>query len=99
MRIFITGSTTGLGLMDAELLASEGHAVVLHARNEARAEDAQYLLPSAAAMVIGDLQTIAGARDVADQVNDLGTFDAVIHNAAVGYREPHRLTADGVPHV
>jgi NAD(P)-dependent dehydrogenase (short-subunit alcohol dehydrogenase family) len=32
-------------------------------------------------------------------VNGLGRFDAVIHNAAVGYREPHRLTADGLPHV
>jgi NAD(P)-dependent dehydrogenase (short-subunit alcohol dehydrogenase family) len=29
----------------------------------------------------------------------LGRFDAVIHNAAVGYRERHRLTADGLPHV
>jgi nucleoside-diphosphate-sugar epimerase len=26
-------------------------------------------------------------------------FDAVIHNAAVCYREGHRLTDDGVPHV
>jgi NAD(P)-dependent dehydrogenase (short-subunit alcohol dehydrogenase family) len=38
-------------------------------------------------------------RDVAAQVNALGRFDAVIHNAAVGYQEPHRLTADGFPHV
>src|SRR5262249_16878354 len=37
--------------------------------------------------------------DVAAQVNGLGRFDAVIHNAAVGYREPHHLTADGLPHV
>jgi NAD(P)-dependent dehydrogenase (short-subunit alcohol dehydrogenase family) len=36
---------------------------------------------------------------VAAQVNGLGRFDAVIHNAAVGYREPHHLTADGLPHV
>jgi NAD(P)-dependent dehydrogenase (short-subunit alcohol dehydrogenase family) len=33
-------------------------------------------------------------------VNRLGHFDAVIHNAAVGYREPRRIeTADGLPHV
>jgi nucleoside-diphosphate-sugar epimerase len=56
-------------------------------------------LPKAEAVVIGDVETIAGAKDVAAQVNALGRFDAVIHNAAVGYREGHRLTADGLPHV
>jgi NAD(P)-dependent dehydrogenase (short-subunit alcohol dehydrogenase family) len=48
---------------------------------------------------VGDLETIAGAKEVAARVNDLGRFDAVIHNAAVGYREGHRRTADGFPHV
>jgi NAD(P)-dependent dehydrogenase (short-subunit alcohol dehydrogenase family) len=49
--------------------------------------------------VIGDLETIAGAKDLAAKVNALGRFDAVIHNAAVGYREAHRVTSDGLPHV
>ena len=48
---------------------------------------------------MGDVETIAGAKDIAAQVNALGRFDAVIHNAAVGYREGQRLTADGLPHV
>jgi hypothetical protein len=42
---------------------------------------------------------ISGAKEVAAQVNALGHFDTVIHNAAVGYREGHRVTADGLPHV
>ena len=33
------------------------------------------------------------------KVNALGRFDAVIHNAAVGFGESHRVTKDGVPHV
>jgi NAD(P)-dependent dehydrogenase (short-subunit alcohol dehydrogenase family) len=45
------------------------------------------------------VETIAGAKDIAAQVNALGHFDAVIHNAAVGYREAHRVTSDGLPHV
>jgi len=49
--------------------------------------------------VVGDVSTIAGTKKVGAQVNALGRFDAVIHNAAVGYREAHRLTADGLPHV
>lgn len=98
-RIVITGSSTGLGLMAGQLLAEQGHQLVLHARNAERAEETRRALPSAEAVVEGDLETIAGARDVARQVNALGRFDAVIHNAAVGYREGHRVTADGLPHV
>src|SRR5271155_1860405 len=98
-RIFISGSSTGLGLMAGQLLAEQGHQVVLHARDGTRAGDAGRALPQAQAVVVGDLETIAGAREVTGQANALGRFDAVIHNAAVGYREGHRVTADGLPHV
>jgi NAD(P)-dependent dehydrogenase (short-subunit alcohol dehydrogenase family) len=85
--------------MAATKLVEQGHQVVLHARNADRAEDARRELPKAEAIVIGDVETIAGAKDIAAQVNMLGHFDAVIHNAAVGYREGYRITADGLPHV
>jgi NAD(P)-dependent dehydrogenase (short-subunit alcohol dehydrogenase family) len=98
-RVFISGSSTGLGLMAADLLVNQGHKVVLHARNANRGEDAWRQLPQAEAVVTGDLETIAGAKDLAAKVNALGRFDAVIHNAAVGYREAHRVTSDGLPHV
>jgi len=38
-RVFITGSTDGLGLLAAKELIAQGHEVVLHARNESRKED------------------------------------------------------------
>jgi NAD(P)-dependent dehydrogenase (short-subunit alcohol dehydrogenase family) len=99
-RVFITGSSDGLGRMAAQLLLDGGHQVVLHARNESRAEDALAAVPHAEAVVIGDLSSMDMARDVARQANALGTFDAVIHNAAVGNREPHRIgTRDGFAHV
>jgi NAD(P)-dependent dehydrogenase (short-subunit alcohol dehydrogenase family) len=98
-RIFISGSSTGLGLMAGQLLVEQGHRVVLHARNGMRADDAKRQMPQAEEVVVGDLETIAAAKDVAAQVNALGRFDAVIHNAAVGYQEPYRLTADGLPRV
>ena len=98
-RVFITGSADGLGLMVGRLLADQGHSIVLHARNDARAADAKKAAPKAEAVVIGDLATIAAARDVAAQVNALGSFDAIIHNAAVGFREQHRVTSDDLPHV
>ena len=99
-RIFITGSADGLGRMAAELLVEQGHRVVLHARSQARADETKRNVPEAEAVVIGDLGTIAQTRKVAEQVNALGALDAVIHNAAVGYKEPKRIeTEDGLSHV
>ena len=99
-RVLITGSSDGLGLMAAQLLANDGHAVTLHARNERRADDARRALPQAEAVVIGDLASFAETRLVAEQANDLGRYDAVIHNAGIGYREPRRVeTVDGLEHV
>jgi len=98
-RVFISGSSTGLGLMAGQWLADRGHEVVLHGRNARRSDDARRALPSAHAVVTGDLGTIAAIGDVADQVNGIGGIDAVIHNAAVGYQEAHSVTADGLPHL
>ena len=98
-RVFITGSSDGLGLIAARLLIGQGHEVVLHGRTERRSHDALAAAPSATGAVSGDLSTIAGARRVADEVNKLGRFDAVIHNAGVGYREGRVETEPGVPRV
>ena len=98
-RVFVTGSSDGLGLLAARLLVGQGHQVTLHARNEARAADVRRALPQAEAVVIGDLSSIDQMRQVAAQVNDLGRHDAVIHNVGVGYREPRKPTADGLSHV
>ena len=99
-RVFITGSSTGLGLMAGELLVEQGHRVVLHARNQTRADDAHRALPEAEAVALGDLSSLAGARSVAEQANRLGRFDAIIHNAGVGYGGGRRLeTDDGLPQI
>ena len=98
-RVFITGSSDGLGLMAARVLISQCHEVVLHGRNEDRSRDAIKAAPGAQGAVSGDLSTIAGASTVADEVNKLGCFDAVIHNAGVGYREGRVDTESGVPRV
>ena len=98
-RVFITGSSTGLGLMAGQLLIEQGHDVVLHARDEARAKDAGAALRRNVPFAIGDVATIAAMRRVAEQANRFGRFDAVIHNVAVGYRERRIDTEDGVPHL
>jgi NAD(P)-dependent dehydrogenase (short-subunit alcohol dehydrogenase family) len=73
----------------------EGHEVVLHARTRERAAALSGLAPRAAGVVIGDLASAAETRELADQVNEIGRMDAVIHNAGV-FLEPSRsATADG----
>lgn len=98
-RVFITGSSDGLGLMAAQLLIEQSHQVVLHGRNEARSRDALAAAAGAQAVVTGDLSMTAGTIAVADQVNKLGRFDAVIHNAGVGSREKRVEMEPGVPSV
>jgi NAD(P)-dependent dehydrogenase (short-subunit alcohol dehydrogenase family) len=99
-RIFVTGSADGLGKMAAQLLVRQGHHVVLHARNKLRAQEALTAVPGAETVAVGDVASIAQTRDVAEQINRLGPFDAVIHNVGIGYREPRRIqTEDGLPHV
>jgi NAD(P)-dependent dehydrogenase (short-subunit alcohol dehydrogenase family) len=99
-RVLITGSADGLGQMAARLLADCGHQVVLHARDPGRAKAADAGVPGADGVLIGDLASIEETRKVAEQANAYGRFDAVIHNAGVGYREPERvLTKDGLAHV
>jgi len=95
--VFITGSSDGLGLLAAQLLIGQGRNVVLHGRNEGRSRDALTAGPGALGFVTGDLSNIAGVRTVAEHVNKLGRFDAVIHNAGLGYREKRVETELGVP--
>jgi NAD(P)-dependent dehydrogenase (short-subunit alcohol dehydrogenase family) len=98
-RILITGSADGLGLMAGRLLAGQGHTVILHARNRARAADARAALPEADEVLVGDLASIAETRGIAEQASAVGPLDAVIHNAGVGYRERRIETVDGLAHV
>ena len=98
-RVLVTGSADGLGLIAARLLIEEGHDVTLHARSQQRAQAALAAAPGARAALAGDLASIAQVREVAAAANRLGRHDAVIHNAAVGYREPRIETVDGLEHV
>ncbi|MFT4121946.1 SDR family NAD(P)-dependent oxidoreductase [Bradyrhizobium sp.] len=87
--IFITGSTDGLGRAAAESLLDQGHRVVLHARSADRAAALGEIASRSARVVVGDLQSAAETKRVADQVNAIGRMDAIIHNAGI-YTQPSR---------
>lgn len=82
-KLFITGSTDGLGLFAAQQLIEEGHQVYGHARSASRSEDARDQLRGAADILVADLSSVAETKQLAAELNALGPWDAIIHNAGV----------------
>ena len=96
-RILITGSTGGAGQLAAAYLLKRGHTVVAHARNAQRAADVRRDLPGLEDVVTGDLLDIDQTRALAEQINALGAFDVIIHNAGeYGLSNPELLNANSL---
>jgi NAD(P)-dependent dehydrogenase (short-subunit alcohol dehydrogenase family) len=94
-RVFITGSTEGLGRATARSLLDSGHEVVLHARSPERASALADLSPRSTAIAVGDLRSAAEVCSIAEQVNALGAMDAVIHNAGIYSERSRNPTLQG----
>lgn len=82
-RIFITGSTDGLGREVAQSLMNEGHQIVLHARNHDRVVPVESLISNGAEIVIGDLADLSQTKEIAADINRGGQVDVIIHNAGI----------------
>ncbi|HEX2856397.1 MAG TPA: SDR family NAD(P)-dependent oxidoreductase [Propionibacteriaceae bacterium] len=83
MRVLVTGSADGLGRLAAATLLDAGHDVVVHVRNRQRLDAVRDLLDRGADALVGDLADQDQTRSVAEQADQLGRMDSVIHNAAV----------------
>ena len=94
--VLVTGSADGIGKQTAADLIRAGHRVVVHGRNDRRADEALAALPDAAGAVVGDLASLDRTRELATAANKHGTFDAVVHNAGVGSQPERQITADGL---
>ena len=80
--MLVTGASAGLGLASVTALAEQGHDVVLHARSSERIRD-HTVLARMYDVVYGDLSSLETTVRVAERANEIGVFDAVIHNAGV----------------
>lgn len=85
VRVFITGSTDGIGQAAAKLLAEQGHQVVLHARNADRAASAKAAIPNAHSVLVGNLSSVDETKKLAEEANSAGPYDVIVHNAGIGY--------------
>jgi NAD(P)-dependent dehydrogenase (short-subunit alcohol dehydrogenase family) len=85
-RALVTGSSSGIGEAIAKLLAAEGVTVVVHGRDESRANAVAKAIRAGggkAEVVLGDLTTDAGADAVANAAQAFGPIDILINNAGV----------------
>ncbi|BBC31906.1 Short-chain dehydrogenase [Streptomyces graminofaciens] len=92
--ILVSGASSGLGRDTANMLADDGHDVVVHVRNPARLTDADDA-DRWKGVVVGDLADPDEIRGVARQAAEFGRFDAVIHNAGV-LHSPEAITVNTV---
>lgn len=99
-RVFVTGSTAGIGRETARQLLDAGHEVVAHARSAERAEQVRAVLPGLTDVLVGDLSSLTQTRALAEAATAAGPFDAVVHNAGIGGGAPDKvLTADGLERI
>jgi len=99
--ILITGSTDGIGLETAKILASQGHDVLLHGRNPKKLEKVQKTLlerkgVGRVEIYCADLSLMSNVEALAKTVTEKHSkLDALINNAGV-YNAPDPITQDGL---
>jgi NAD(P)-dependent dehydrogenase (short-subunit alcohol dehydrogenase family) len=82
----VTGSTAGIGLATARLLAAEGARVVVSGRDSERLEQARESI-GASLGVAADLAEPAGAAELIGQaIASLGRIDCLVNNVGIAYQ-------------
>ncbi len=95
-RIFITGSTDGIGLMAANELTQKGHEVILHGRSDAKIEKAKQEIGSNLDGFAADLGDFSQVRAMAQAIQaKYDRLDVLINNAGV-LKLDNPLNADGL---
>lgn len=84
----VSGSTRGIGRAIAKSLSEAGAAVIVHGRDQTKAQQVADEIGNGAKAVSGDLSTADGTKDVLDQVHALGTVDILINNAGIFEPKP-----------
>ena len=81
----VTGSTAGIGLATARLLAAEGARVVVTGRDSERVHRAREEV-GAALGVVADLAEPGAAEELIAATNGLGPVDCLVNNVGIAYQ-------------
>lgn len=99
--ILITGATDGIGLEAAKLLASQGHALLIHGRNSQKLNAVKALLtaiPNSGTIssYLADLSDLREVTKLAKEItNEYKHLDVLINNAGV-LKSKDPITTDGL---
>ena len=99
-KIFITGSTDGIGKQTALDLAQNGATILLHGRSPARGESVLHEITSTTGnrrieIFTADLASLKQVRDLAEKIRQKhASLDILINNAGV-YETTHKISQDG----
>ena len=99
--ILVTGSTDGIGLETAKMLASQGHHVLLHGRNSTKLADAEKAVSALTNVgtvesYLADLSRLADVESLAKDVAEKhDSIDVLINNAGI-YKTPNPINKDGI---
>ncbi|MDR9396284.1 SDR family oxidoreductase [Pontimonas sp.] len=82
----VTGATSGIGLVVAQTLASDGFFVVVTGRSQSRGEAAVASIGDSAIFIAADLvQPGAPAKLIEDTLAQCGRLDVLVNNAAIDH--------------
>jgi NAD(P)-dependent dehydrogenase (short-subunit alcohol dehydrogenase family) len=82
----VTGSTAGIGLETARLLAAEGARVVVTGRDSARVENARQDV-GATLGIVADLGEAGAAEELIEEaVDSVGPVDCLVNNVGIAYQ-------------
>jgi 3-oxoacyl-[acyl-carrier protein] reductase len=90
----VTGSTAGIGLETARLLAEEGATVVVTGRSAERAEEARVDAGAALGLAYDLADPAAPAALVAEVEGRLGPVECLVNNVGVAYQRSFEELAD-----
>ena len=99
--ILITGSTDGIGLATAKMLAAKNHHILLHGRNPEKLENARESVTAAGGGGLvetfeADLSDLHQVEQLAEDVMaSHDTLDVLINNAGI-FRTANPVTRDGL---
>ena len=82
----VTGSTAGIGLESARLLAAEGARVVVNGRNADRVEQARADVGAALGVACDLSEPAAAERLVAETAAALGPVECLVNNVGAAYQ-------------
>jgi NAD(P)-dependent dehydrogenase (short-subunit alcohol dehydrogenase family) len=99
--ILITGSTDGIGKETAKALAKQGNTIIIHGRNQAKAEKVVAEIKSETGnsnidFVIADLLLLSNVKQMADKIKEkYSRLDVLINNAGAFFNKFRETTKEG----